>query len=300
MADGETTSNSATAVAEPPAQAAGSSAPVETGTPSQSGPATTQAQSAPVEEQFSNIDPKTLSPEMQAIYKNLQADYTKKTQSIAEAKKKADYYDQLSKDQRFVDYWNGLNRQQKADLKKQEPEVVKKLAERISPEEFQKAFSSPEEFMAFLEKANKYASESYQKKIDQLEAQLSVKDAADVVESFATQMKDGQLVRPDFYQLDEDGLITGYLSVNQPEDTTEKAYQQKLNEAYTWAKGMTQKYYEKGRQEALTRIQQKATTSTEPPTGSAKGAYTGPDPKKLTAGDAIALAKKGIRVPRDD
>lgn len=298
MADDQTGNNSATAVAEP-AVGGQSAAPVS-GTPGQNGQAATQAQSAPAEESFSSIDPSTLPPEMQAVYKSLQADYTKKTQSIAEAKKKADYYDQISKDQRFVDYYNGLNRQQKADLKKQEPEAVKRLAERISPEEFQKAFSSPEEFMGFLEKANKYTSESYQKEIQTLKQQLSVKDAGDVVESFATQMKDGQLVRPDFYQLDEDGLITGYLSVNQPEEASEKAYQQKLNEAYTWAKQMTTKYYEKGRQDALARIQQKAAASTEMPTGSAKGAYTGPDPKKLTPGEAFQLAKKGIRVPRDD
>lgn len=41
------------------------------------------------EEQFTHIDPKTLSPELQAVYKSLQADYTKKRQAT-EAKVRAE------------------------------------------------------------------------------------------------------------------------------------------------------------------------------------------------------------------
>jgi uncharacterized protein YdeI (BOF family) len=74
----------------------------------------------------------------------------------------------------------------------------------------------------------------------------------------------------------------------------------KLNEAYGWAKQVSQKYYEKGRAEALQTIQKKVASSTEPPTNAAKGAYTGPDPKKMSVRDAIDLAKKRITVPRDD
>lgn len=300
MEAGTAVESNPVAVAEAPT---GQSAPVQTGTPeNQNGQANDQGQSAPGADSFTDIDPNTLPPELQAKYKSMLADYTRKTQSIADVRKKAETYDQISKDQRFIDYWNGLNRQQKADLKKQEPEAVKKLAEVITPEEFQQAFTSQEKFLELLERAVNHTSEKSQKEINALKQQLSVKDAGDVVESFATQVDkaSGQLIRPDFYALDEDGLITGYLSINQPEEGTEKAYMQKLNEAYTWAKGMTQKYYEKGRADALARIQQKAATSTEPPTNAAKGAYTGPDPKKLTPGEAFQLAKKGIRVPRDD
>jgi hypothetical protein len=35
------------------------------------------------------------------------------------------------------------------------------------------------------------------------------------------------------------------------------------------------------------------------PTNSAKNAYTGTDPKKLDAAEAVALAKKGIRIPQN-
>ena len=39
---------------------------------------------------FTNIDPATLDPELQGIYKSMQADYTRKTQQIAEMKKDFD------------------------------------------------------------------------------------------------------------------------------------------------------------------------------------------------------------------
>lgn len=298
--------NQATVVAEP-VTGAGAQAPVSTGqaaspsvgTPNPSGQASTQGQSASVEDKFSNVDPETLPPELKAIYKNLQADYTKKTQGVAQVKQKADYFDQLSNNQKFKDYWTGQNRQEKTEFKEQKAEIEKKLGEKISDKEFFESFQSKDGFLDLLEKVVKDRTEGLSKKNDELSKQLSVKEAADVVESFATQMdKDGKAVRPDFYKLDEDGLITGYLTVNQPEGANPKVYQQKLNEAYTWAKQVTQKYYEAGRQEALTRIQQKAAASTEMPTQAAKGAYNGPDPKKLTPREAIEYAKKGQRIPQ--
>lgn len=302
MADGQIEGNSGVAVAEPAGQqASGQTATASTGTPDQNGQAATQAQSAPAEESFSSVDPNTLTPEMQAVYKSLQADYTKKTMSIADVRKKAEAYDGLSKDPRFTDYWRGLNQTQKADFKEQKAEAEKRLGEKISDEEFTKAFQSKDDFLSFLERVVQDRSEKSQKKIEKLEQQLSVKEAQDVVESFATETgKDGKAVRPDFYSLDEDQLITGYLNVNPPENTTQQAYIAKLNEAYGWAKAVSQKYFEKGRAEALQIIQKKAATSTEPPTQAAKGAYTGPDPKKITVREAMEMAKKGIRVPRDD
>lgn len=285
------------------AEAPGQSAPVSVGTPEgQNGSAGTQEQSASVEDNFSNIDPKTLPPELQAIYKNLQADYTKKTQSIAEARKKAEAYDHISKDQRFVDYWSGLNKQQKAEFKEQKAEAEKRLGEKITDERFAKAFNSKDDFLALLEEVVQDRSEKSQKKIEALEKQLSLKDAADVVESFASQVdpKTGQAMRPDFYKLDEDQLISGFLTINQPENGSQDAYLAKLNEAYSWAKSVSSKYYELGKKETLARIQQKAATSTEMPTNSVKTAWTGGDPKKMSVSELVALAKKGIRVPRDD
>lgn len=298
MTDGPIEGNSGIAVAEP---VAGQAAPVSTETPSQNGQAATQAQSAPVEESFSNVDPETLPPELKAVYKNLQSDYTKKTQSIADTRKKAEAYDKISQDQRFVDYWKGLNREQKADFKEQKAEVEKTLGQKITDTEFQDAFQSKEGFLNLLAKVASMQGETSQKEIQELKQKLSIKDAQDLVTSFATELgKDGKPIRADFDSLDEDQLITGYLNVNPPENHSEGAYRQRLNEAYGWAKTVSQKYYEKGKAEALQIIQKKAASSTEPPTNAAKGAYTGPDPKKITPSEAFQLAKKGIRVPRDD
>lgn len=300
MSDDQAGGNSTTAVAEPAASGQ-SDATVSVGTSDQNGQAATQAQSAPAEEQFSTIDPNTLSPELKAVYKNLQSDYTKKTQSVAEMRKKAEAYDTVSKDQRFVDYWKGLNREEKADYKEQKAEVEKRLGEKISDEDFTKAFNSKEDFLSFFEKAVQEVAGKDRQKIEKLEHQLSVKDSQDLTTSFATELgKDGKILRPDFDDLEENNLISGFLAVNQPKNQSPQAQLEKLHEAYGWAKAVSQKFYEKGKAEALQIIQKKAASSTEPPTTSAKGAYSGPPPKNLSVREAMDLAKKGIRVPRDD
>jgi hypothetical protein len=301
MSDDLIGGNSGTAVAEP---TTGQSAPASTGTSDQNGQAaSTQAQSAPAEESFSSIDPNTLPPELQAVYKSMQSDYTKKLQPIADMRKKADAFDKVSSRSDFRDWWSGATKEQKADFKEQKAEAEKTLGQKISDEEFTKGFQSKDDFLSLIEKVVTDRSEKSQKKIEQLEQKLSVKDAESYVDQFATEVgKDGKPVRPDFYSLDDDRLITGYLqlSIDPNKGIGADEYAQKLNEAYSWAKGISQKYYEKGKAEALQIIQKKAAASTEPPTGAAKGAYTGPDPKKMSVREAMELAKKNIRVPRDD
>src|SRR5438552_3028471 len=77
-----------------------------------------------------------------------------------------------------------------------------------------------------------------------------VTDASNIVASCATkQGTDVKLLRHDFYALDEDQLITGFLSINPPDDRSQQAYVKRLNDAYGWAKATTQKYYEKGKAE---------------------------------------------------
>lgn len=301
MAEGQVIDSPASSVAEP---VTGQTAPAANeASTSQNGQAATQAQSAPAEEQFTTVDPSTLPPELQAVYKNLQADYTKKTMSVADIRKKADAYETLTKDQKFVDYWKGMNQTQKADFKEQKAEAEKTLGQKISDERFQKAFETKDGFLELIAEVAQEMGGKSQKKIEQLEQKLSLKDAQDAVDSFATEMgKDGKPVRPDFYNLDEDSLITGFLQLNMDpsKGISGAEYNQKLNEAYSWAKNVSQKYYEKGRVEALQTIQRKVAASSEPPTGAAKGAYSGPDPKKITPAEAYQMAKKGIRVPRDD
>lgn len=300
MPDDQDGGTPGTAVAEP---VTGQVASAETGTSNQNGSAVTQAQSAPAAESFSNIDPNTLPPELKAVYKNLQADYTKKTMLVAEKSKKADAYDAMTKDPRFVDYWQGLNKTQKADFKEQKAETEKTLGQKITDERFQKAFETKDGFLELLAEVSKEVGSKDREKLKELEQYKTINEASAVVEQFATELgEDGKSVRPDFYSLDEDKLISGYLQVSMDpaKRLSPNEYTQKLSEAYTWAKGISQKYYEKGRTEALARIQQKVAGSSEPPTQAVKGAYTGPDPKNVTPAEALQFARKGIRVPRYD
>lgn len=298
MADGQAVdSNPAPA----PAVATSDPAPaVSTGTVETNGGQAT-GQSASAEDKFTNIDPETLSPELKAIYKNLQADYTKKTQSNAETRKKAEQYDQISKDPKFVNYWSGLNKQQKAEFKEQKAEAEKRLGEKIPDDRFQKAFESKDGFLDLIAEVVKETSAKDRKEIEDLKQYRTVNEASSIVESFATEAgPDGKPIRPDFYSLDEDGLINGWLRLAAPDKGySAEEYPAKLNEAYSWAKTLSQKYYEKGRQEALARIQQKVATSSNPPTQAVKGAYTGTDPKKLSVREAMDLAKRGERVPQN-
>lgn len=299
MAEGQVVdSNPVAADATPTGQA---DAGASTGTvPNQNGQAPAAGQGASAEESFSTIDPTTLPPELQAVYKNLQADYTKKTQSVADVRKKAESFDQISKDQRFVDYWNGLNRQQKADFKEQKVEAEKRLGEKIPDERFQKAFDSKDGFLDLIAEVVKETSSKDRKEIEDLKQYKTVNEAASIVSAFREEKgADGKPIRADFDALEEDGLINGFLRLAAPDKGySAEEYPGKLNEAYTWAKGLSQKYYEKGRQEALARIQQKAATSTNPPTKPVKGAYTGPDPKKITPNEALQMAKRGERIPQ--
>jgi len=260
------------------------------------------AEAAPSEETFYSGDPNSLPPELQQAYKNMLKDYKQKTMSVADVRKKAEAFEKVSSRADFKDWWEGASKQQKAEFKEQKAEMEKSLGEKISDAEFREAFDTKDGFLNLLAKVAGMQSEKAQKKIETLEQKLSVKDAQDVVDSFATEIDkaSGKPLRPDFYSLDEDSLITGYLNINPPENSTPEAWTSKLNEAYGWAKTLSQKYYEKGKAEALQIIKQKAAASSEPPTQAAKGAYTGPNPKNISPREALELAKKGIRVPRDD
>lgn len=285
----------ATPAAQEPAQA-------PSGTAETSGSeASPQAQTAPSEETFFTGDPNSLPPELQQAYKNMLKDYKAKTQEIAETRKKAQAFDQISADQRFRDYWSGLSRQERADFKEQKAEAEKALGQKISDEEFAKGFESKDSFLALLERVIEEKGIKAQSRIKELEQKLTVNEAGDVVEAFATELgQDGKPMRPDFYSLNDPkyNLITGYLSVYPPEENSPEAYRQRLSDAYSWAKTLTQDFYNKGKQEALAIIQKKAANGSEMPTHAAKGAYTGPDPKKLSVREAIELAKKGQKIPQ--
>lgn len=295
-------SNPAPAAPAAPAPAESQAPVVPAGTPEgQNGPAQTQEQGASVEEQFSNVDPKTLPPELQAIYKSMQADYTKKTQKAAEAAKKAEAYDQLTGDQRFRDYWSGLSRKEKTEFKEQKAEVEKTLGQKITDDEFSKAFENKDNFLNLLKRVADDSRSQDQKRIQELEQKLTVNEAADVVEAFATEIgQDGKPLRPDFYEMNDPkyNLITGFLQVNPPEDQSPQAYTERLNQAYSWAKSLTQDFYAKGKNEALSIIQKKAAASSQPPTQAAKNSVSAKDAKNITPREALEMAKRGERIPQ--
>jgi|SRR5882724_1285550 len=292
-----------TAVASPtpeaPAATPASQEPVSdsSGTaPATGGEAT---ETAPSGESFYSGDVNSLSPELKQVYENMLKDYKSKTQAIAETRKKAEAFDQVRSRSDFNDWWTGATRQQKADFKEQKAEAEQTLGQKISDDEFSTAFQTKDGFLNLLAKVADDRRSKDQSKIEKLEQQLSVQAASNFVDSFATEQgQDGKAMRPDFYKLDEDQLITGFLSVNPPDQKTPEAYRQRLNEAYGWAKAVSSKYYEAGKAEALKIIQQKAAASSQPPTNSVKGAWTGPDPKKITPGEALQMAKKGQRIPQ--
>lgn len=284
----------------------GNGAPVQAGTPEPSnGQAAPQAQGATAEENFTHIDPKTLSPELQAVHKSLLGDYTKKTQAIAarekelaDASKKAAEYDKLTSSVQFKETWAEMSRREKAEFKEQKAEAEKSLGEKITDEEFAKSFESKDGFLALMKKIADESRSKDQKEIQELKQKVGTSEAANIIDSVALEVgKDGQPVRPDFYALDEDGAITGYLRLNATNNP--KEFQSKVTEAYNWAKGFTQKHYERGKADALKIIQAKAQNSSEPPTITSRNAYAGPDPKKIDAAEAVALARKGIRVPQN-
>jgi len=78
----------------------------------------------PNEESFTKVNPDDLPKELQDAYKQMQADYTRKTQESAEEKKKAQLYDQLVQEQM-------VNQKFPKQEQKAEPETQGYLAEAL-------------------------------------------------------------------------------------------------------------------------------------------------------------------------
>lgn len=227
----------------------------------------------PAEEQFGGVDIKSLPKEIQTLLKEkhdaMLRDYKDKTTKVAEERKKleplskkAEALDQLLQDQEFVNWWKAKNNPESAE----------------PPQELTK-------------------EQILEQKIQQIETELIEKESINAVNTFAEEVDEkGQKLRPDFEELANEGLISGYLQLNPPK--TKKEFNDKLNEAYTWSKTMATKFKEAGRKQAYEEMQKKAAISTLPPQTGAKGVYDGPDPKTIDAATAVALARKGVRVPK--
>lgn len=247
------------------------------------------------EENFTHVDPKTLDPKLQIIHKQMLADYTRAKQELNARMReyqgiaqKAQIYDQLANDDKFVNYWNTLSQQQQADLKAkaEEPGI------NITDEEWTQAIGfipeNKERFVGLINKIYDSQTAPLKSKIEEQGKQLAIADATKVIDQFASK-------NPNFDKYEKYGFIS--YQMQGMGDISPRQYEAKLAEAYTNADKVWNEIYNLGKQEALGMIRQKQNNSILPPSNSDANIYTGKDPKKLSPAEAVALAKQGKRVP---
>jgi hypothetical protein len=93
-------------------------------TPVESTPVEEQA----VEESFTGLDPSNLPEDLQPLYKNMQADYTRKTQEIAEARKVFEQFNEYGIDPNYALEAVGFLHRLDTD-----PEFAREVANHLSP-----------------------------------------------------------------------------------------------------------------------------------------------------------------------
>lgn len=161
---------------------------------------TTQSQ----EESF--FDPKGLSPELQQAYKQMQAAFTKKTQDISEARKKAETLDQLVGYSPFVKWYNGhVNGEPttgKPTEQLGEPEKAPQaILDSLSEEEMQLLSTDPKKFKEVLRQAiREEASQALLPMMLETRKEVEYQKNLSKVESFSKE-------HSDFWDLDDKGLI---------------------------------------------------------------------------------------------
>lgn len=248
------------------------------------------------EAEIARIDVNTLPPEVRAIYEKAHSDmlrdYKAKTAGLSEREKvlgeseqHAKLYQALLQDSDFVNYWQ--NRASgNGSAKRTLP---------FTEEEWEASKESPEAFHALVSKLTQ-----------PLQQKLVNNEISEVIAEFAEETeeveKDGVKTqvqkRPLFYDFEEAGLISHYMSRNPAKSMAE--YQAKLVGAYEWAKGQYERIYKRGQEDALQSVKAKIGRSTLP-SGDitvSGDAYQGKDPKKLTTQEAWDLAKQGKTVLR--
>lgn len=221
---------------------------------------TTQDQAAPVEDSFTQVDPNSLAPKDRAAHDNMLRDYKRKTADIADVRRKAEAFDA----------WQANQERKRAQ---------------ITDDDFNRAFENKEGFQTLIQKA----AEPVVSELKATKQELAATKADLFVKDFKSK-------HADFDDLDSDGLITGYVQLNPPK--TEREWETTVKTAYDYAKKLRSKWEDSGYKRGITRVQQKADESTALPSGGTAPTYSGPDPKTLTAEQAVELALKGIRVPQ--
>lgn len=240
---------------------------------------TARVESAEPNDTFTSIDVKTLTPELKSKYDAMLTDYKKKTTEVAQIRKDAESrYKEVQdviQNPDFQKAYQTLTSPQKAEVRE---EIG------ITEDDFNRAFENKDNFAGFIQKVARASSSQSQQEMTNLKASLAVKD-------FKT-------THPEFEKFNKHGFITYQLKTDpRAQGNDERQWAQALTDAYVNAERVHNELVEEGKRQGLERIQQKVQASTEPPTGSVPQVYPGGDPKKLTTSEAIALARRGIRVP---
>ena len=87
------------------------------------------------DDSFTNLNPDELAPELKAVYKSMQADYTRKTQTLAERRKEIDdslntwqketapKFEKLGALEKEVEQWRAWHAAQQKDVHAEEPDL---------------------------------------------------------------------------------------------------------------------------------------------------------------------------------
>ena len=193
----ETPNNSAPVTEQAPSTQA-----TDNGTGGQTTPSQPDASQQTTKED-SFFDANSLAPELQAAYKNMQAAYTKKTQEIADVRKKAESLDELVNYEPFMNWYNqhrqGTDKQamkQDTPVKPQE-QVPTQAPEEMDPEVYASIIQDPKKFKEYV---SKLAMEAAGPMAAQAQQKAEMTMNLMKVEKFGQE-------HPEFWELDRKGLI---------------------------------------------------------------------------------------------
>jgi len=177
-----------------------------------------------IEDSFTNLDPATLAPELQEIYKTMQAGFTKKTTEYADKQKEFDareqkWEDELKKfgavdaeNKKWHEWYAGL---QEDGTNEQDPTPEPKI-----PEDPNESTPDLRKYLDDFQKSQSSTVSNLQGEIDGLKAAL--KQSTDQTSRmFNYQSQLGELER-DYKDLDKQKVLDHALKIGQPD--LKKAY----------------------------------------------------------------------------
>lgn len=263
--------------------------------------------SAPVQETFTNLDPNTLPKELRSAYDNMLRDYKSKTMSLAEERKRfsdyddvkqrAEAYEQLTKDEKFLKYWQGDDQPAQNETDQQETLELQQL--------WEEGLADSAKMIEFHRRVARKEMKPLAEKAKAVEQKQQLNEAHDVLSNFANEVdqKTGQKLRPDYEELESTGLIEHYYNqiLTKFPNLTAAQWPKALDAVYSAAKKVRDGFYQKGYEAALSKANSKLFNSTERPSVAAttnQENLTFDQAKKLTAAEAVALARKGKTVSR--